>query len=85
MTGHSGKTGAGRLLLGAAALLCAALMGQPALAQGADNGPIVLRTMGSLFFGGTVTTLENGIAFHGDHDENAGQQVSEELQICLFP
>lgn len=29
--------------------------------------PIVLRTMGSLFFGGTVTTLANGETFHGDH------------------
>lgn len=37
------------------------------LAQGTDSGPIVLRTMGSLFFGGTVTTLENGVTFHGDH------------------
>jgi pimeloyl-ACP methyl ester carboxylesterase len=29
--------------------------------------PIVLKTMGSLFFGGDVKTLENGITFHGDH------------------
>ncbi|MDO4561022.1 MAG: alpha/beta fold hydrolase [bacterium] len=28
---------------------------------------ITLRTMGSLFFGGTVTRLENGETFHGDH------------------
>ena len=34
---------------------------------GAAVKPIVLRTMGSLFFGGTVTTLENGETFHGDH------------------
>lgn len=26
-----------------------------------------LRTMGSLFFGGTVTHLANGETFHGDH------------------
>lgn len=31
------------------------------------EGPIVLRTMGSLFFGGTVTQLPNGETFHGDH------------------
>lgn len=29
--------------------------------------PIVLKTMGSLFFGGNVKTLENGVTFHGDH------------------
>lgn len=29
--------------------------------------PIVLKTMGSLFFGGTVQTLPNGVTFHGDH------------------
>ena len=62
------RTGKRRtVLLGAAALLCAALAGTPALAQNADSGPIVLRTMGSLFFGGSVTTLENGVTFHGDH------------------
>lgn len=33
----------------------------------AGDGPIVLRTMGSLFFGGTVTKLDNGETFHGDH------------------
>lgn len=32
-----------------------------------EEKPIVLRTMGSLFFGGSVTTLENGETFHGDH------------------
>ncbi len=32
-----------------------------------ENQPIVLRTMGSLFFGGTLKTLENGVTFHGDH------------------
>ena len=29
--------------------------------------PIVLRTMGSLFFGGSVTKMESGETFHGDH------------------
>lgn len=33
----------------------------------AADEPIVLRTMGSLFFGGTVETMENGETFHGDH------------------
>lgn len=33
----------------------------------AADEPIVLRTMGSLFFGGTVTKLESGETFHGDH------------------
>ncbi len=33
----------------------------------AEQGPITLRTMGSLFFGGTVTKAENGETFHGDH------------------
>lgn len=32
-----------------------------------DSSPIVLKTMGSLFFGGTVVTLPNGETFHGDH------------------
>lgn len=32
-----------------------------------DSRPIVLKTMGSLFFGGTVLTLPNGETFHGDH------------------
>lgn len=36
-------------------------------AMAADQGPITLKTMGSLFFGGTVTKAENGETFHGDH------------------
>ncbi|MFR4436582.1 MAG: hypothetical protein ACLT8C_02480 [Akkermansia muciniphila] len=32
-----------------------------------DEAPITLRTMGSLFFGGTVTALPDGETFHGDH------------------
>ncbi len=35
--------------------------------QKADQKNIVLKTMGSFFFGGTVQTLENGVTFHGDH------------------
>ena len=31
------------------------------------ESPIVLRTMGSLFFGGNVTELENGETFHENH------------------
>lgn len=34
--------------------------------QGASK-PITLKTMGSLFFGGTVTRAEDGEPFHGDH------------------
>lgn len=33
----------------------------------AADQPITLKTMGSLFFGGTVTTNEQGVTFHGDH------------------
>ena len=33
----------------------------------ADDNPIILKTMGSLFFGGNVTKLDNGETFHGDH------------------
>jgi pimeloyl-ACP methyl ester carboxylesterase len=32
-----------------------------------EEKPIVLRTMGSLFFGGAVMTTESGETFHGDH------------------
>ena len=32
-----------------------------------SDKPITLKTMGSLFFGGDVKTLENGVTFHGDH------------------
>lgn len=32
-----------------------------------DEKPIVLRTMGSLFFGGTVTETSDGETVHGDH------------------
>lgn len=32
-----------------------------------ESDALKLRTMGSLFFGGTVTHLANGETFHGDH------------------
>lgn len=32
-----------------------------------DASPIVLSTMGSFMFGGTVSSTENGDTFHGDH------------------
>jgi pimeloyl-ACP methyl ester carboxylesterase len=32
-----------------------------------DDRPIILKTMGSLMFGGRVIGLENGETFHGDH------------------
>lgn len=38
-----------------------------AAADGQEQKAIVLRTMGSLLFGGTVDRLENGDTFHGDH------------------
>ena len=47
-----------------AALAAAAIFAGAACAE---NEPIVLRTMGSLFFGGTLTKLDNGETFHGDH------------------
>ena len=37
------------------------------LAGREDSRPITLRTMGSLFFGGTVTHAKDGDTFHGDH------------------
>ena len=39
----------------------------PAWAADGDEGPIVLRTMGSLFYGGGVRVLDDGVTFHGDH------------------
>lgn len=36
-------------------------------AQQAEQKPIILKTMGSLFFGGNVTKADNGVTFHGDH------------------
>ncbi len=56
----------------AAAMVGIALCGFSAVGVSAaepvsDQKPIVLKTMGSLFFGGSVTQNENGETFHGDH------------------
>ena len=49
----------------AAVFLCITpVMGESAKAD--TDKPIVLRTMGSLFFGGTVTQKANGETFHGE-------------------
>lgn len=59
-----------RLFLLTGALLLAGMAGSPAMGVAAEACPqksIVLKTMGSLFFGGNVTTLKNGVTFHGDH------------------
>ena len=53
-----------------ALILAAAFTALPLMAnaqQPAEDKLIVLKTMGSLFFGGTVQTLPNGETFHGDH------------------
>ena len=50
----------------AALVLCVTpVIGESAKAE--TDKPIVLKTMGSLLFGGTVTQKENGETFHGDH------------------
>lgn len=36
-------------------------------AENAGQGPISLKTMGSLYFGGTVSRAADGETFHGDH------------------
>lgn len=48
-------------------LILGALLMTTCILAAEETGPIVLRTMGSLFFGGSVETLENGETFHGDH------------------
>ncbi len=56
--------------LAAGLMLCAlACLCEPGAVQAKDSvqKPIVLKTMGSFFFGGTVQTLENGVTFHGEH------------------
>ena len=53
-----------------ALILAATFTALPLMAnaqQPAEDKPIVLKTMGSLFFGGTVETLPSGETFHGDH------------------
>lgn len=62
----------GKILLSLGSLLIAGTMaaGFPGITLAAEEQnqkPIVLKTMGSLFFGGNVKTLENGVTFHGDH------------------
>ncbi len=55
---------------GAMALTLSLALAFPPNGAAADRGddrPIVLNTMGSLLFGGTVDRLENGDTFHGDH------------------
>lgn len=52
------------------AVVCSTiLIGRPAAQEGngGDEKPIVLKTMGALFFGGTVTSKPDGDTFHGDH------------------
>lgn len=56
--------------LAAGLMLCAlAYLCEPGAVQAKDSvqKTIVLKTMGSFFFGGTVQTLENGVTFHGEH------------------
>ena len=47
-------------------VMCLMLTAAPAPAA-EPAGPITLKTMGSLFFGGTVTKTGTGGTFHGDH------------------
>ena len=49
--------------------LCLSFAATPAAlaAQQAEEKPIILKTMGSLFFGGTVSPNADGVTFHGDH------------------
>lgn len=51
------------LLLG----MTAAMSMAAEAAEKPADAPIVLKTMGSTFFGGTVTTQASGETFHGDH------------------
>jgi len=49
------------------AIVFVAIMSLALFAQNDESKPIVLKTMGSLFFGGSVDQTENGETFHGDH------------------
>lgn len=50
------------------AIVFAAIMPLALFAQNDESKPIVLKTMGSLFFGGSVVDqTENSETFHGDH------------------
>lgn len=59
------KNACGALFLTFGLMLASPQEGMAANPNGQE--PIVLKTMGSFFFGGTVTQAENGETFHGDH------------------
>lgn len=64
------KTGTLFLSIGSLFIAGMVAFGPQGSAHAADEQvqkPIMLRTMGSLFFGGNVKTLENCVTFHGDH------------------
>jgi pimeloyl-ACP methyl ester carboxylesterase len=48
-------------------VFCLSITSAAEAASNEAQKPITLKTMGSLFFGGTVTRAENGETFHGDH------------------
>ncbi|CAK7058399.1 MAG: hypothetical protein DELT_01312 [Desulfovibrio sp.] len=50
------------------AALCFIMPGNAQTAQGGGQKPIILKTMGSLFFGGTVAKDANGVTFSGQYD-----------------
>ena len=67
---HRNKTFWNMARLGAACVLALTLtlaQGEALAQKGSEQGPIVLATMGSLFFGGSVQHKANGETFHGDH------------------
>lgn len=67
---HRNKTFRNMARLGAACVLALALtlaQGEALAQNKSEQGPIVLATMGSLFFGGSVQHKADGETFHGDH------------------
>jgi pimeloyl-ACP methyl ester carboxylesterase len=48
-------------------VFCLSITSAAEAASNEAQKPITLKTMGGLFFGGTVTRAENGETFHGDH------------------
>ncbi|WP_434778713.1 alpha/beta hydrolase [Neisseria sp. Ec49-e6-T10] len=58
-----------RIFVWSALVLMFCLVQAPVIAQNNDQAqkPIILKTMGSLLFGGTVTSTASGETFHGDH------------------
>lgn len=58
---------AGRIALVLLAVLYAAPPLTAYAATSAEEKPITLKTMGSLFFGGTIARKADGDTFHGDH------------------